>query len=190
MRRLIQIVEQASAGSYYDPSALWLHGGPATLVGGHFRRGARNGRDMGGLFFTKESPEGWRYAAGYAVARYPGQASGVYLCRIHLAPNAVLDFTNPAHRRRVAEVMDAGQFKALEAYAADGHLPWFTDPATQVAMEQILRDAGFGGVVLAERKAGKGGAEVLSVCVFDPAHVEIIGFVPKAEAIERASGRG
>jgi hypothetical protein len=188
MRRFITIIEQAEHG-FYDPSANWLHGGPATLAGGHFQRGMRDGRDMGGIFFSKDNADGWRYATGYAIARFPGKPSGVYICRLALSRNEVLDFTDPLHRERVAKVTNDTTMRALENASGGGQIPWFIDPTHQAAFERICEAAGFGGALLLERKKATQGIAMLSVCVFDPTHIKIVDFVPKAEAIQRASGR-
>lgn len=185
MRHLIQIIEAASE-SYYSTSAVWLHGGPEKLEGGHLRRSGRNGRDMGGLFFAKESPAGWNHAAHYAVLRGGGKPSGVWRCRIRLPDDQVLDFTNETHRARLQAVMGTNFEKLVEFVGSpDGHLPWFRTPETQAAMEQFIRKAGFGGCVILERSGAAG--PILSVCVFDPDDIEIIDFVPKADALRRTT---
>lgn len=181
MRRLIDLVETAFT-AYYDPAAIWLHGGPAQLEGGHFRRGARGGRDMGGIFFVKDSREGWEHALGYAVARTAN--GGVWRCRITLPADKVLDWTNPAHRNRLKDAMAPESFERLAAYAGEGHMPWFRDPQMQQAFEKVLVALDFGGIVLLERQRGS----ILSVCVFDPAHIEIVDFTPKAEAMAGLRG--
>lgn len=164
--------------STFSPNEVYLHGGPKALTTGHFKRYGRDGMDSGALFFIKESPTGWRYAVGYAMTKPDG---GVYRCRIKLTPDQVFDFANPQHRCLARTNLSPEEFKSWNDASRNGHLDW-----TSID-DELMGEWGFKGAVLFERPAGINGydEDAVSVGVFDPADVEILGFTPKEEVLQK-----
>lgn len=171
--RLREVVE-----NHFDPQAVYLHGGPAKLDGGALKRYGRSNSDMGALFFIKESPDGWRYALGYAVTK--AENSGVYRVRINLETSQVFDFSRSDHRRIAQTNLSPVEYNYWMNAARSGHLDW------AILDGEILEEWGFRGAVLFERPQGFVGyaEDVLSIGVFDAKDVQIIDFVPKQEALQ------
>ena len=152
----------------FHPTHRYLHGGPAVLDGGHLMRHKRARADAGALFFSEDTREGRLYAANYALrAAMPA----IWIVQIHLSVNLVFDFARKAHRVRLARTMSPHAWQTISSRAAAmGQLDW---PDVD---EELLAEAGFLGALVHERAAGfLGERPVISVAVFDPAHVEIVG---------------
>lgn len=165
---------------HYDPQAIYLHGGPAVLKGGRLQRYMKEGSDMGALFFIRESPVGWHYATAYAIMKSAN--SGVYRVHLKIPKDKVFDFSDDAHRRFAQSHLTPQEFDYWVTSSRDGFLDW------AVMDEDVLIEWGFRGAVLMERQQGFAGygEHALSIAVFDPNDVEIVDFVPKAEALKLA----
>lgn len=170
MRRFLQIVTEAVLREgYYDPSAIYLHGGPKALEGDALKRYGKMGSDMGGLFFSKDTPNDRRYAVSYTFHHQDGGT--VYKVRIKLSPDQVFDLTNRKHRQRLQAVLSPEEWNYILESARGGQMDW------AVVDEDQLGEAGFKGVILAERPPNfAGNADyIYSVAVFDANVVEIVG---------------
>lgn len=142
----------------------------------------RGGRDMGGLFFVPENPAGWRYALGYTM-RYADGA--IYRCKVDIEREDVFDIKDGFARRLMQQLLPEETFSNLMRLTGHGHLPWMRNPDWQRLLETLLTKAGYLAAVVQERTPTAPGGAVVSLCVFDPARVKIVGVVPKAEAMER-----
>lgn len=180
MRKYIQLIEQAT--KYFKPDVIWLHGGPKYLEGGHFERNMRNGRDMGGIFLVEESIAGLQLARNYALGRFLGKESGIYRCRVSLLENSVLDFTNKNHRERLKSKLTQKQYQEILRISGDGHLHWIQLQSGQKIIEQAVISAGFGAMIIFERRR-KNDNDV-SLCVFNPANIHIVDYLSTDEADE------
>lgn len=161
---------------------VFLHGGPSPdqLVGGHFKRHARKGHDMGALFFIEESDAGYKYALGYAIAR--GTDTGIYRVKITLPENKIFDFTNPKHRDIVKSNLTDQEFEYWDnTKGKSGHIDW------AVIDEEIIEEMGFEGAYIHERNEGqiKNASDIVSVAIFDPKYIEIIDFTHKRELLKK-----
>lgn len=164
--RELSRLDEAKAKPFFDPSATYLHGGPPVLVGGALKRYGKNGGDMGGLFFTKDSPEGRAYAVSYTF----GKNGVVYKVKINLAVDDVFDLQNLKHRRKLQAAVSPEEWSYLLDSQRGGQLDW------AVVDEDQLGEAGFKGTILAERPPGVVSENfVYSVAVFDAAVVRITG---------------
>jgi hypothetical protein len=165
LRELAQL-DEARAKPFFDPAATYLHGGPPVLDGGALKRYGKNGGDMGGLFFTKNSPEGRAYAVSYTF----GKNGVVYKVKIDLPVDAVFDLQNAKHRHKLQAAVSPEEWSYLVDSQRGGQLDW------AVVDEDQLGEAGFKGAILAERPPGVVSENfVYSVAVFDAAVVRIIG---------------
>lgn len=177
LRHWMTLVE-ATTGSFYDPTATWLHGGPLTLEGGALKRYGKSHSDMGALFFCKDIPVGRWYAATYAKGR-------VWTVRLSATADTVLDITNPRHRIRLQRGLSRPEYdNILHTRGTSGHMDW------SVVDEETLEPLGFRGCVFQERPAGMETGlppqlgmptlpePVLSVGMFFADDVAITGFVP------------
>lgn len=162
----------------YNPQNIYLHGGPGQLRGGKLTRYGRDHSDMGALFFTPETPDGWRYALGYAITKPDG---GVYRCRLKLTANQIFDFSKPAHRRLAQRHLAPEEFQSWLTSARKNYLDW-----TAVDDER-MEEWGFRGAVFLEREAGHNAfaTDVLSIGIFHAEDAEIIDFTPKQELLAK-----
>lgn len=179
MRHYLSIVEQTLLEGFFDPAATYLHGGPSTLVGDRLKRYGRAGRDMGGLFFVKDTPNDRRYAATYTASQPDGGA--VYTVRINLSADEVFDLSNPAHRARLKKAVSPQEFRSYMKAASGGGLDWAAMPD-----EEVFDEIGFKGAILAERPPGFAGNadHIRSIVVFDADHVEITGSLSPDEVAD------
>jgi hypothetical protein len=163
----------------FDPNAIYLHGGPAELEGGAFRRYMKNGSDMGGLFFIKESPVGYKYALGYAIMKFRDGA--IWRVRLNVSQDKIFDFSDPQHRKLAKEKLDPQMFNYWVESSRGDHLDWATID------DELLEEWGFKGAVLFERPKGFSGygEDAVSVAVFDPSVVQIVDKIPKKEALQK-----
>lgn len=180
MREFLTILEQSLMEGFFDPTAVYLHGGPSELVGGRLKRYGRGGRDMGGLFFVKDTPNDRRYAATYPASQPDGGA--VYTVRINLSADEVFDLSNPAHRAELKKAVSPQEFESYMKAASGGALDWAAMPD-----EETFEDLGFKGAILAERPPGFAGNadHIRSIVVFDAGDVEITGTL-SGEEVDKA----
>lgn len=175
---------EAGMSRFYDPGALWLHGGPSALEGDALKRYGKDHSDMGALFFSKDVPVGRWYAATYAGAR----AGRVWKVRLSAPVDTVLDITNPKHRQRLRKAISPQEFNnIIDTRGNSGHMDW------AVVDDEMLEPLGFRGCVFQERPAGMATGlppqsgmatlpePVLSVGLFHASDVHVIGFVPENE---------
>ena len=158
----------------FDPSKIYLHGGPGNLTRDRLVRYGRHGQDAGALFFTPDTPAGKLYAAAYAsVAKDPA----IWKVHIKLHTNDVFDFGRMSHRYRLGKLLSPQEQLAIWRSAEDtGQIDW---PHVD---EETMVDAGFGGAILSERSSFAGCImSVYSIAVFDSNNVEIVGRVSDAE---------
>lgn len=156
-------------------SKIFLHGGPASLDGGHFKRGGRGGHDMGALFFVPENEDGYKYAMGYAIARSPRDWA-IYRVRLNLSENQIFDFTNSQHQEFAKRQLNKEEYSSwLNSVGTSGHLDW-----TKVD-DEMLEDWGFDAALFHERARSvlSTSKDIVSVGVFNPKHVQIIEILPK-----------
>lgn len=164
-----------------DINKTYLHGGPASLEGGEFKRGGRKGHDMGALFFVPENEDGYRYALGYAIARSPTNWA-IYRIKLLANEDEIFDFTNPNHKRLAYGKLKSEQFDSWEkSKGSSGHLDW-----TQVD-EELLDEWGFKGAIFHERpkSALKTNKDIVSVGMFDAKDVKILEKLEKSDILER-----
>jgi hypothetical protein len=178
--RYVELLE-ASRRPFYDPSAIWLHGGPSALEGDALKRYGKSHGDMGALFFCKDVPVGRWYAATYA-----GTEGRVWTVRLSAPVDTVLDITNPRHRLRLQKALAPEEYaNIINTKGTSGHMDW------TAVDDEMLNPLGFRGCVFQERPAGMetglpsqfGMATlpepVLSVGVFHATDVHMLGFVPE-----------
>jgi hypothetical protein len=96
IRHYIDLIEAAGGQRFYDPAAVWLHGGPMHLEGDALKRYGKSHSDMGALFFCKDVPVGRWYTATYA-----GTKGRVWTVKLSPPVDAVFDLTNSSHRARL-----------------------------------------------------------------------------------------
>lgn len=164
----------------FSPDKTYLHGGPAELIGGSFRRGGNRGHDMGGLFFIEENEVGYQYALGYAIMKHKN--SGIWRVKINLPKNRILDWTNPKHKAVVKNHISPAEYQSWEeSKGSSGHLDW-----AQVD-EELMEEMGFLGAIFHERSQGVNNltGDAVSVGIWDPKYIEIIDFIPKEDIIEK-----
>ena len=174
---------EAATSRFYDPGALWLHGGPSALEGDALKRYGKSHSDMGGLFFSKDVPVGRWYAATYA-----GTHGRVWKVRLSAPVDTILDITNPRHRQRLRKAISPEEFdNIIKSRGSSGHMDW------AVVDEEMFEPIGFRGCVFQERPAGMETGlppqlglstlpePVLSVGMFHASDVHVIGFVPPDE---------
>lgn len=181
LRDYLELIAEATAErSFYDPAAIWLHGGPAALDGAALKRYGKDHSDMGGLFFCKDNPVGRWYAATYA-----GAHGRVWQARLGAPVDSICDLTNRAHRARLQAALSRQEYaNILATRGASGHLDW------AVVDEDLLEPLGFRGCVFQERPAGMATGlppesglatlpePVLSIGLFHAADAHLTGFVP------------
>lgn len=183
IRNLIDLIEVSSTGGFYNPSAVWLHGGPLELEGDALKRYGKSGSDMGALFFCKEEPVGLWYTASYARRLF--QAKGK-IYKVHLNPpvDSILDLTKAKHRERLMRGLSKDEYRFIfDSRGSSGHADWAT------VDEELFEPLGFRGCVFQERPKGmetglptdSGMATlpkaVLSVGIFQASDAHIIGFI-------------
>lgn len=181
IRDWIILVENARRTQFYDPNAVWLHGGPSALEGDALKRYGKSHSDMGALFFCKDNPVGRWYTATYA-----GTSGRVWQVQLSAPINSVLDITNPSHRQRLRKALNPQEFaNIIDTRGTSGHMDWTT------VDDEMLEPLGFRGCVFQERPAGMETGlppqlgmptlpePVLSVGMFHASDVHVTGFVPE-----------
>lgn len=169
-----------TAERFYDSQSLWLHGSRAEFS--QFKLRGRSGWDAGGIFLVKDTLAQGAYAKTYGEI--------IYRCRVNLAPDEVFELPVQDHVDRAAEIAteDAiGNDFLRSAFESQryGHVDW------AVLDQEVLELAGFKGCVLAERPKGFNNftEDILSLCVFDPGAIEILGRVTEsARGLVEAEG--
>ena len=138
------IIKEASSRMYYDPSAVWLHGGPMQLEGGALKRYGKSHSDTGALFFCKDGLVGRWYTATYA-----GTRGTVWTATLSAAPDTILDITNPKHRDILRKNISHAEYENMvNARGTSGHLDWVS------VDDELLEPLGFRGAVFQERPKG------------------------------------
>lgn len=170
---------EARSRRFYDPSAIWLHGGPSVLDGGALKRYGKSHGDMGALFFCKDIPVGRWYTATYA-----GSQGTVWQVRLTAKADAVFDLSNPRHRERLRKGVSPEEYNSFITSSSDGYMDWAS------VDDEMFEAIGFRGCVFRERPAGMATGlppqygmttlpePVLSVGMFHASDVQIIGAVP------------
>lgn len=161
----------------FDSSQVYLHGGPSELKNNHFKRGGRNGHDMGALFFVPENEDGYKYAMGYAISRSPRNWA-IYRVKINLNKNQIFDFTNPQHKKIAYQNLNPEEYKSWEqSKGSSGHLDW-----TKVD-EEILEEWNFQGAVFHERAKEilNTNKDIVSIGIFNPSPIQIIEKLTKED---------
>jgi hypothetical protein len=176
------LIEDLNETGFFNPNEIWLHGGPSELKNNVFERGMRQGKDAGGIFFAKDDEAGLHHALGYAIKAKNG---GVWYCKIHLKPEQVFDYSNENHLERLQAVMDEKDYDYIQEKSQNWSIVWLTLPSGKKP-EQFLIQAGFRGAIVKAKSTGN--KPNTFVCVFVPADVEIINFVPKDQLIPRQIG--
>lgn len=175
-----QDIFENSQNSYFDPSAVYLHGGVAELRNNRFER---TSNDAGGLFFAKENEIGYKYALAYAIkASIKRVRTGIWRVKINLSQENVFELTNPKHLELAQNNLSEEEFNLWTKVTESNHLHW------KLLNEHLLKSWGFKGAVLFEKGSDVGfgiKGTVLSVVVFDPENVHIIDFIPKNEALQK-----
>ena len=170
-----------SAVRFYDPQALWLHGSSAEFT--QFKLGGKGGWDAGGIFLVKDTQAQEAYARSYGEK--------LYRCRVKLQPDQVFELMIPEHVERVLEVetddaIGRDFMRSAEEGQRYGHVDWAT------LDQEVLELAGFKGCILAERPKGFSNftEDILSLCVFDPSAIDIVGRVDgrARDVVESESG--
>lgn len=167
MRDIITLVEGAS--HYFDPNAIYLHGGPAKLNGNVLKRYMKSGGDMGGLFFVKDTPNDRKYAITYT---YHHQESAVYKVRINLTQDQVFDLSNSRHLAQLRKTFNKSEVDWFIESSRGGALDWAAMPD-----EDQMMEIGFRGMVLVERPPNFDGNSdyIYSICIFDANDCQIVG---------------
>lgn len=170
---------EGATPSFYDTSAVWLHGGPSVLKGGALTRFGKNGGDYGALFFCKDETVGRWYVASYA-----GTNGRVWSAKLSAPVDTVCDITNVKHRAILRANLDPQEFEGyMSTRGSSGHLDWASIDTDR------LEEIGFRGCVFQERPAGMetnlpastGMAKlpypVISVGIFSASDVHITGSI-------------
>lgn len=182
--RYLELLE-AARRPFYDPAAIWLHGGPMTLKGDALKRYGRSGQDAGALFFCKDIPVGRFYTASYAKP-FMGEQGRVWKVKLLAPVDTILDTTNPKHIRRLRVALSPDELNfIMESRGDSGYMDW------NVVDEEQLEPLGFRGCVIQERPKGMATGwpptsgmatlpeAVISVGIFFHEDAQIIGFVPE-----------
>ena len=181
LHHYLKIVE-ATSRRFYDPTAVWLHGGPINLEGDTLKRYGKSHSDMGALFFCKDVPVGRWYTATYA-----GNKGMVWRVSLSAPVNTILDFTNAKHRNILQKNISQQEYQnMIDTLSTSGHLDW------TLADEEMLEPLGFRGVVFQERPKGMITGlptqqfqtlpeAVLSVGIFNATDVHMLGSITPEE---------
>jgi hypothetical protein len=170
--------ETVSRKSFYDPSAVWLHGGPIELEGDALKRYGKSGSDMGALFFCKDSFVGRWYTATYA------NKGKIYKVKLSAPVDSILDLKNPKHLKILQDNISQSEYNfIMNSRGSSGNMDWAT------VDEELLEPLGFRGCVFQERPKGMETGlppqyklthlpeDVLSVGIFNASDAKIIGVI-------------
>ena len=178
--------------SFYDPSAIWLHGGPRELRTGKLTRYGKNNSDYGALFFCKDDVEGRWYTSTYAK-KLLGVKGKIWKTKISCPENTIFDLTNPVHKLKLRNSIGKEHYNSiLDSKSTSGHLDWSS------VDDELFGELGFKGCIFQERPKGmetgwppSSGFSVLknnllSIGIFDAADAHIVGEVDM-EGLENES---
>jgi hypothetical protein len=177
--RYNEIITEAASHGFYDPSAIWLHGGPMNLEGGALKRYGKSHQDAGALFFCKDVAVGRWYTATYA-----GTRGKIWQASLSAPVNSILDITKAKHRAILQKTIAREEFQAIMASrGTSGHMDWAH------VDEEMLEPMGFRGAVFQERPKGMSTGlppiyhmetlpeAVLSVGLFHASDIHLIGAI-------------
>lgn len=175
--RYNEIINEAASRRFYDPTAVWLHGGPMELQGNALKRYGKSHSDMGALFFCKDNLVGRWYTATYA-----GTKGKIWKVSLSAPINTILDLTNAKHRATLQRSLTQQEYEyMIKSRGTSGHMDW------AVIDEELLEPLGFRGAVFQERPKGMATGlppqykmttlpeAVLSVGMFNASDVHIVG---------------